>query len=389
MDELPNTAELFERLRATALRGFEPPPAEWGGRPSGGSGRLTITYAECPIPRVMALALSLAGLRLSGPGEKVAWWSTFAFDGVRFELAHQKFGLRLRIANAGLSEEEIDLRLLRVKKKLLAAVRMVEKAINMVGRDLVDSGDATVLNQHRRLQQAYDYFRDRAINPTKIEDATTVFGDEGLGISGMSFVSGAAVMQLNSTHDVVAAVTSFLSRLEHDLVLALPFAGFNSDRDHLTDFIGMRWGLKYERVLGTSGEAKMFMNRLVAIVERWRNPYTHGGFEKGNGSTVYVHVPGAGALPIGLSAMRGQPYLSMSSASDIAIMDVFALFDQFDAWFAATKPHAHAWIVSGLSTRFDREYCELVQSLADDDDGCAEYLRYAEMEDGRAANMDY
>jgi hypothetical protein len=45
-------------------------------------------------------------------------------------------------------------------------------------------------------------------------------------------------------------------------------------------------------------EAAHYLGRLTAVVERWRNPYSHGGFEKGHGATVYLHAPGVGAVPI-------------------------------------------------------------------------------------------
>jgi hypothetical protein len=338
----------------------------------------------------MGFALQLAGLERFGPEEKVAWWVPFVREGVRYEVAHQKFGLRLRIASDGLSEAEVDSRLMLTKKKLISATKVVEKGINKVTDQLVDSGDATVVNQHNRLQRAYDYFRDRALNPTIVEDERTLIEPGGeLHISGWTFRSGAAVMQVNATHDVVAAISAFLSRLEHDLVLALPFAGFDPAKDHLLDFIGQRWGLKYERVFGKTGQAKVYLDKLIDVVERWRNTYTHGGFEKGNETTVYAHVPGVGALPIGLSSMRERSFLSLPNASDVTIRDVFALFDEFDEWFVTAAPQASAWIQSGLSVRFDAAFRSLVHSLADDPDGLQRYIDYVSYEEDRAVNMDF
>lgn len=81
--------------------------------------------------------------------------------------------------------------------------------------------------------------------------------------------------------------------------------GYDLTSDHLLDFIGQRWGLEYERILGKTGQAKVYLGKLIDVIERWRNTYTHGGFEKGNETTVYAHVPDVGALAIGLSSMRG------------------------------------------------------------------------------------
>lgn len=196
-------------------------------------------------------------------------------------------------------------------------------------------------------------------------------------------------MELNATHDMVAAATAYLSRLEHDLVLALPFVGFDANEEHLSIFIGSRWGLKFERVLGRSGDAKAYLNRLVAVVERWRNPYAHGGFEKGHGSTVYVHVPGAGVLPIGLSAIHAKPFFSLDNASEIAGKGVFSLFDEVDAWLATVLRNATKWIETGLAVRFDVAFCNMLQSLADDEDGFDSFLDYMEYQQATIDNMDY
>ena len=44
---------------------------------------------------------------------------------------------------------------------------------------------------------------------------------------GYSFKSGKIQMQLNAFHDMVAAITAYLSLLEHELVLALAFIDFD------------------------------------------------------------------------------------------------------------------------------------------------------------------
>ncbi|QZY51334.1 hypothetical protein [Leucobacter tenebrionis] len=390
MEKLPNAVTLGHRLRTTMLRDFEQPTESDIRASKGALSRITIGLEECPIPAVMGFALKLAGLERFGPGEKVAWWVSFMREGVLYEVAHQKFGLRLRIGGDGLSESEIELRLAQTKKKLISATKVVEKGINAHTDQLLESGDATVVNQHRRLEQAYEYFRDRSLNPTVVEDEhIEIKPEDGFGISGWSFTSGAAVMQLNSTHDVVAAITAFLSRLEHDLVLSLPFAGFDPSKDRLLGFIGQRWGLKYERVLGKTGQAKVYLDKLVDVMERWRNTYTHGGFEKGNETTVYAHVPDVGALPIGVSSLRGRSFLSLPNATEVTIRDVFALFDEFDEWFSAAVPQASAWIRSGLDVRFDDRFRDLVQSLANDPDGFQRYIDYANYQVDQAWNMDY
>jgi hypothetical protein len=56
------------------------------------------------------------------------------------------------------------------------------------------------------------------------------------------FKSGKSRMQMNAFHDMIAAISAYISLLEHDLVLALAFSGFDPAKDDLTSMIGSRWG---------------------------------------------------------------------------------------------------------------------------------------------------
>jgi hypothetical protein len=91
-------------------------------------------------------------------------------------------------------------------------------------------------------------------------------------------------------------------------------------------------------------------------VERWRNPYSHGGFEKGHGATIYLHTPGVGAVPVGLTGARSSPLFSFIHATETDIADVFARFGEIDGWLESELPHAMQWIRSGLAVRFDEEF---------------------------------
>ncbi|MPV36995.1 hypothetical protein [Georgenia subflava] len=308
-----------------------------------------------PIPVLLRHALTLIGIPYNGPGEKVAWWVTFTYKGYPCELVHQKFGLRLRIGG-DLTEEQASDLLTEMRKKLVSAVRTVEGLLAETARDTLNAGNVTVVNQHRQLRRAYDYFRERATNPDVVEDVSES-GTSESGGSWSTFLSGRNVMAMNALHDLVAAISAFLSSLEHDLVLALPFLDFDPSADDLTRIIGARWGEKWRRVVDHKDhEAMRLRERLVAVVERWRNPYSHGGFEKGHGATIYVHTQGLGALPVGLSGIRESPLFSFHAASEEDIEGVFTLFDEIDAYFARTMPHAMEWIDSGLDVRFDANF---------------------------------
>ncbi|MCK0111753.1 hypothetical protein MWU75_06340 [Ornithinimicrobium sp. F0845] len=377
-----------ERLSKTTLRDFGPPIPHDERDYDLPSFRVTLSPQEAPIPVLLRHALALIGIRHNGPGEKVAWWVTFTYKGFPCELAHQKFGLRLRIGG-DLTEEQADDLLTEMRKKLVSAVRTVEAVLADKASETLNAGNVTVVNQHRQLRRAYEYFRERATNPAVVEDVHERGTSEGGG-SWSSFLLGKNVMALNASHDLVAAISAYVSSLEHDLVLALPFLDFDPSMDDLTKIIGDRWGEKWRRVIGhTDPEAVRLRQRLAEVVERWRNPYSHGGFEKGHGATMYLHTPGLGALPVGLSGVRDSPLFSFHSVSETDIEGVFALFDEIDAYLAKTIPHAMEWIDSGLHVRFDAEFMAQVVGYLDSEGTLAKLIDAYGFRRDMVANMDY
>lgn len=387
MESLPGAADVGKLLKQTALRDFG---QLLGDRePTGKTYKYTLGPSDAPVPSLLRYALTLTGLGAHGPDEKVAWWIPFAYRGERCSLAHQKFGLRLYLTTAR-SEDEAAAAQAQIVKQLRSAVRSVERLILDAAPQLLGSGHATVINQHLSLRRAYDYFRERAVNPAVVEDEVrTIEAQPPFLLAGTSYKHGKTQMALNAFHDMVAAITAYLSLLEHDLVLALPFCGFDAAVDDLTGLIGARWGEKFDRVLGKDDEAVTYRRRLFEVVERWRNPYSHGGFEKGHGATIYLHTPGVGAaVPVGLTRVRESPMFSFLPAGETDIAEVFALFDEIDAWLEARLPEATLWTRSTLDARFDEDFRRLV-ALAREEDDFAGLVEYFEYQRDMIANMNY
>ena len=349
---------------------------------------MTLTPEEAPVPVLLRHALTLIGCSHGGPGEKVAWWVPFSYKGHTCELAHEKFGLRIRIWG-DFTEKQATRLLAEMRKKLVSAVSTVETLLTETAGDTLNAGDVTVVNQHFHLRRAYDYFRERATNPDVIEDVVES-GTTQAGMTWSSFKSGKAAMAVHAFHDLVAAISAFVSSLEHDLVLALPFLDFDPRFDDLTKIIGDRWGEKWRRVVGhTDAEAVRLRERLVEVVERWRNPYSHGGFEKGHGATLYLHTPGLGALPVALSGVRESPMFSFHRASETDIAGVFALFDEIDAYLVKFMPTAMEWIASGLNVRFDTDFMAMVVECIKSEGSLRPMIEAFSYREDMIANMDY
>ena len=388
MSSLPGEIEAGERLKKTALRDFGPIPDN--DAPLGKSYKLNLSRDDAPVPSLLKYALTLIGLEAYGPSEKVAWWVSFTYRDERCTLAHEKFGLRLYLRTE-CSEEDSRETQLQIVKKLRASMRTVEKLILGAAPGLISKGNVTVVNQHQSLRRAYEYFRGRAINPILVENQRTTDepSDAARPQKVLSFKSGKIQMELNAFHDMVAAVTAYLSRLEHDLVLALAFGDFDPAEDNLTDMIGSRWGEKFDRVLGNEGDASRYRQRLTQVVERWRNPYSHGGFEKGHGATIYLHTPGVNAaVPVGLTNVRDSPLFSFIPTTETHITEVFELFDAIDAWLTSELSEAMQWIESGLNVRFDDIFRSLL-AQAREEENFAGFLDFFEYRQATIDNMDY
>ncbi|MFJ2620097.1 hypothetical protein [Glutamicibacter sp. NPDC087344] len=386
-ERIAGSEDAAKRLSATSLREFLDPITDTDKTRRYRRYRRSVSRDEIALPGLVRYALKLVGLSSFGPGEKVAWWVNFLFQGRQCELAFEKFGLRLYIEIVDNDEADVIKVGNKIVKKLGSSMRAVESLVLApAAPGLFHDGKATVVNQHMSLRRSYEYFRNRASSPFLIEDEV-----KHLENGGTTFQSGKRLMQMNSFHDLVASVNAYLSLLEHILVLALPFQSFNPSKDSLEKFIGSRWGDKYGQVFDlTRKDDKRYYDRLIEVVERWRNTYSHGGFEKGHGSSVYLHYEGIGAIPVGLSSATERVGIFFMPATDEDINHVFKLFDEIDAWFTDERMHfAMEWITSGLHVRFDPEFrAELVEAM-ESPERFSEYVEYTAYLDDRTANMDY
>lgn len=387
MNSLPGEADAAEHLKKTALRDFGPVVED--ENPERNSYKLLLSRDDAPVPSLLKYALTLIGLRAYGPSEKIAWWVPFTYRNEQCTLSHEKFGMRLYLRTG--SSEEARKTQARIVKQLRSSMRTVEKLIADAAPDLLDEGSVTMVNQHHSLRRAYEYFRERATDPVPVEDEHIIDGPVEAApiLKALSHKNNKIQMELNAFHDMVAAITAYLSLLEHDLVLALAFCDFDPVKDDLATVIGSRWGEKFTRILGKGSDAARYRQRLIRVVERWRNPYSHGGFEKGHGATIYLHTPGVNAaVPVGLTNVRNSPLFSFIPATETHITEVFELFDEIDAWLESELPEAVQWIRSGLDVRFDENFRSLLAQAREEDDFPG-LLDFFEHQQETIDNMDY
>lgn len=412
MESLPGEAEAAKRLKRTSLRNFGLSPEHDDDNHELPSYKFSLY--DVPVPALYKYSLTLLGCPAHGPGEKVLWWIPFTYNGERCRLALQKFGLRLYLRTSR-SEEEARATQREIAKQLRSSMRTVERVVRDAAPELLAKGHVTVRNQHASLRRAYEYFRERAENPVLIEDVRTEYQSAPGAPIGRSWslTSGKAQMDRNAFHDMIAAINAYLSLSEHILVLALAFCDFDPEADTLTDIIGARWGEKWERIHGREADAERYRQRLFEVVERWRNPYSHGGFEKGHGATIWLHTPGVNAaLPLALTRVEDSPLYSFSAGGESiaramveffgegetsssfgddesTIADVFALFDEIDRWLDEELPEALSWMRSGLHVRFDENFRSDLVEARKHPSGFERFLEASEYAQDQFENMDF
>jgi len=152
------------------------------------------------------------------------------------------------------------------------------------------------------------------------------------------------------------------------------------------------WTTKYNRILkpDTDRDAKRAYNQLQKIKEKYRNPLTHGYFDK-SGASLYVHTPVVGAIPISLSEYKNSIYYSsfFPIAKD-TYSHICAVFDEVEYLLRATKfARPFKIIDAGLDVRFDddglREYKSAISSDKDTEAFIQAMSRLADA----YANMDW
>lgn len=155
-ERLAGSEDAAKRLSATSLREFLDPKND---KDKTRRYRRPVSRNEIALPGLARHALKLVGLPSAGPGEKVAWWVNFLFQGRQCELALEKFGLRLYVEIVDNDEAQANQVANKIVKKLSSGMRGVESLVLVPpASGLFRDGKATVVNQHRSLRRTYEYF---------------------------------------------------------------------------------------------------------------------------------------------------------------------------------------------------------------------------------------
>jgi len=197
--------------------------------------------------------------------------------------------------------------------------------------------------------------------------------------------------QIEGGYFAAAMLDAYFNRLEHVLVIVLPFADFDPGDGRLLAFVEATWDEKYRTVFSLAADpsAKLAYDRLRRLKDTLRNPISHGGFAK-RGASFHFHVDSIGALPALLSRHGRHRGLSVTFVAQPAYEEVCACLDQADAYFDASPIRSGLlYARSGLDVAFSRDFRAACRVASQSEEALNEFIEYQSYLYERHANMDY
>jgi hypothetical protein len=372
------------------LKDFKAPePAGQGQYPPLNGKVYDLTRKDFPVPELVLIVLrDGVGCEQFGPFEKCRWSVPVVYRGIPFAFEYRKFEL---VAQTVVDEAAVEPLIPELFGKLMKAVKATTDALKDFCQDQIAALSVTVANRFHSFDQICRFFRESAKEAYRRPDppmrvmATNERGEptawEGWFRQGPR----------EGFYHTTAMLNAYFSRLEHALVLVLPFTTFDEAGFDLLDYIGSNWDDKYRLLLNIEKdkEAKQLYDRLKAAKERYRNPIAHGGFEKG-GASLYFHVPTVAALPASLVAVRDSWSFSFIPIPEESYEEIGILFDELDAFLGrAHTKYGWKFAHSGLDVVFDRNTREEYRRAMVSDASFKALMDRLSYEDEYHRNMEY
>lgn len=291
----------------------------------------------------------------------------FRFQNYYCVFSFEKTGLILSINT---QDEEIMGMLF---KKLKSAIKITNLLLNPIIKEEINKGNFTLENHSGLLRQRYLYFREKA--------------------DTLSAISEDHMRDIKIKREVIfntqSMLDAYFSFHEHILILLLPFKDFNKNIEKVTDLISANWTSKYKRIFNpqVNPEYMHWFDKLKSLKEL-RNKYSHGGFEKKNGS-LFPNIEGVGTIPVQPPETNGGLY-NLQLINDIYFEEICHVIDEYESFlFESSWRLSLAIIESGLDIRYDDDFIIRLNS-AISSEGCLQsFLNYEFELIDYEANMDW
>lgn len=353
--------------------------------------RIELGEGLAPLPYMVFICLVIfKGFAYWGKGEKVLWEIPIRYKSYPFLLSHRKFGFRIDYKG----QEPPKYIVTQMVRQLHKASGVADKLMQPFARQQFQSGNVTVANRYLSLDMRYHFFRKKAkqafARPERKRKANAKHKEPVV-----TEISEAINYQIRAEREGayygIAMFDAYFSKLEHLLILVLPFLGFDCTKENLIELMSSQWSDKYKRIfnLAQDRKAKRLYERLSEIKEKYRNTITHGDFEKG-GASLYFHIPRLGAVPAHLSRFRDSIHYSFFPLAMDSYMQICDSLDEVDDFLRTGKTkYGVMFAESGLDVSFSRKSLVKYKVAAQSH---AKFISFIEREayyDSIFTNMDF
>lgn len=334
---------------------------------------------------VFIIFVKILKFDFQGRWEKVAWEIPVLYKGIPFILAHRKFGFSISTR----PREEIDVNELAVE-----AIEMIHKAIPYAEtliapeiKKLINEGRITLSNEYLEIRDRYQFFRQKAnleFTNTKKETEMSKLIRE---------MRDEPFKTRHGQYHLIAMLDAYYSMLEHLLVLLIPFLKVELPEEiTLEKFISANWKDKYNLVLSglKDKSVALHLDNLIKIKEQYRNPISHGHFQK-NGASIYVHMKNLGAIPMVLTKSKSNLSYGFNELSVITFKDICKAFDALDHFLDEHPDTKHAlkYMKTTFPVAFDRRSKQEYSHAMKSDEKFGEFLDSTGRKLDNAMNMDW
>lgn len=313
--------------------------------------------------------------------------NTYKVQVLTFLLSHRKFGFQVHRKDEvdypqNIAEEMIQ--------ELNSAIRAADRMIQPFVEQQVRSGNVTIANYYIKLDMMYRFFRKKAkdsfVHPAPKPKVVKRDKDG----NPIAWSHDTDKWEREGFYYSVGMIDAFFTRLEHLLVLVLPFIGFDPTTEDLALIMSANWINKYKRVfnLATDAKARALLDELKFVKEKYRNAIMHGYFEK-RGAPLFFHLPPY-AVPVLLSGFHDSVQYSFLPISAKSYEDICSLFDEVDLLFrlGQTK-YGVRFAESGLELPLDANSISRYSSASASDEDFERFIEYVGYMADLSINMDW
>lgn len=209
---------------------------------------------KSPLPELVFICLVvLSGFKYWGRSEKTLWEIPIKYKSLPFLLSHRKFGFRLnRKQGVDYPPDIVE----EMIQKLNDAIKASEALIQPFAEQQIQMGNVSVANHYIELDMMYWFFRDKAkrafSHPAPKPKVSKRDKDGKVVAWGLDPVR----YERQGFYYALAMIDAFFSRLEHLLIIALPFIGFDPKKESLSVIMSANWTDKYKRVFDLAIDRK-------------------------------------------------------------------------------------------------------------------------------------